>query len=183
MKKKNKMKKRNNPLTDIPKGLGIVFIVMGLLLGSLFSFGMWWLNNSISKDEAISLSATFDYYYNVSHKGSLDYISINFTDNEELFIDGSCYTRNLENLLKELKSGEKVDLLIHPRSNGIWQMKSGDITILSFEDSAAFIKRDNIYFSAILGTLCYIMAIVGILSLIFHYIENKRFYYLKYKKY
>lgn len=93
------MRKRNNPLTDIPIGLCIVFIVMGLLLGTLFSFGKWRLN------------------------------------------------------------------------------------ILSFEDSAAFIKRDNIYFSAILGTLCYIMAFIGILSLIFHYIEWKRFYYLKYKKY
>lgn len=169
---KNEKKKRNvctkrSWITDIPIGFCIVFIVMGIVIGNLFVILTWHDGKPIDKSEAIPVTATFSSYTtHTSAKGSLAEIEINFSDHERLFIDGVCFSVDVEHALDDLQSGDRVELLLHPNSNYVWEMKSEENVILSFDDAKSQICSENIVFSAILGTFGYLCAIMGIVSLL-----------------
>lgn len=82
-----------------------------------------------------------------------------------LYIDGACVGNNVLNDLESLPDGATVNMLIHPKSDTILEIKQGNNTILPFEDAKKNIKSETIAFS-ILGILIYILATVGLASLI-----------------
>ena len=81
-----------------------------------------------------------------------------FSDHEKLYMDGACFNMDVESALDNLKSGDKAELLLHPNSDYIWEMKCDETVILSFEDAKTRIRSENIAFSAILGAFGYLCA-------------------------
>ena len=167
-KRKKQQKSRSIPswIIDIPINVCVFFIISGIILGNLFVILPWYDGKLIDKHDAIPVSATFDSYtVYYSSKGHLNGAGIYFRDHDKLYIDGTCFNAEVEDALKNLESGEKLELLLHTNLNDIWEMKSNNSVILSFEDSKTSKRADNIAFT-VLGAFAYFFACVGITSLL-----------------
>ena len=166
MSKKRKVKKKHSWITDIPIAVCIFFIVIGIAIGTLFVAGAWcsW-GKLIDKSETIAVTATFKLYTkHHSAKGSLNEIEIQFSNHEELYMDAACFNAEVEEALDKLKSGDRVELSLHPNSGDIWEFKSKDTLILSFDDAKSRMRSENIGFS-VLGSFGYLCAAMCTVSL------------------
>ena len=122
--------------------------------------------NPIEREDATELSAHFASYKIFYGKNlSITDIKLFFHDYAPLYIDGACVGNNVLNDLESLPDGATVNMLIHPKSDTILEIKQGNNIILPFEDAKKNIKSETIAFS-ILGILIYILATVGLASLI-----------------
>ena len=174
-KSKKKIKTKRSWLLDIPLGACVFFIVVGIVLGNVFVILTWHEGKMIDKSEAISLSGVYDSYtLHHSPKGSINEIEIRFIDREKLYMDAAYWNTAVKDALDDLDSGDTVSMLIHPISNYIWEMKTEENTILSFEDAKSGVFAENLGYSIIVGTFGYFCAIMGTVSLILQLIERKR---------
>ena len=166
--------KRKRTVAPIPVSTAILFVAVGLLLGSIFIFGMHYWSAPLEREEAIEVEATIDSYLErKTIRGNSKGIRISFSDYEQQFIDTSCVTDDLRNDLKQLTKGEKLILLIHPNSATIWEIRTAEKTILSFAYTQNNLRKNNIGFG-ILGTFMYFGAAIGLGSLLMRWIQVKR---------
>lgn len=174
-KNKKKIKIKRSWLLDIPLGACVFFIVVGIVLGNVFVILTWHEGKMIDKSEAISVAGVYDSYtVHHSAKGSLNEIEIRFNDRERLYMDSAYWNTTIEEALDDLDSGDTVSMLIHPISEYVWEMKTEENTILSFEDAKIGVLAENLGFSIILGTFGYFCAIMGTVSLILQLLERRR---------
>ena len=173
--KKTKVRTKRSWIVDIPIGVCIFFVVVGIIIGNVFVILTWHEGKLIDKNEAISVAATFESYtLHHSPKGSLNEVGIYFSDHVKLYMDGACFNIDVESALDNLKSGDKAELLLHPNSDYIWEMKCDETVILSFEDAKTRIRSENIAFSVILGAFGYLCAGLGVVSLLLQFKERGR---------
>lgn len=178
-KKKKHVRLNNSWLTDVPIGACIFFVILGIVLGNVFTIGTWYWGKPIEKADAINVDATFDSYeYIYGRYGGVSEICILFSDRDELFIDGAVYSDSIESSLKLLAKGDKLYMLLHPNSGNIWEMKSYNYTILSFDDAKSCMLFENYAFSVVLGSFSYFCSLLGALSLIVRFINYRK---LKFK--
>ena len=156
----------------------ILLVIVGLLLGTFFTVGMGYWNADVDPDEALAVTATYQGYDIDHSKRSSGFprkriaeVDLQFTDHEELSIDGSCADADLLASLDALQKGATLDLLVHPNGfDMILSITADGETLLAFEDATKHLTVERWGFSA-LGILCYIGASVGAYYLI------KRKYY------
>ena len=164
-----KRKRRADPM---PIGAAVFFIIVGMVMGTVFTLGMQYWNEPIQREDARVIVATYDSYYrNESprhHRG----IVVRFTDCDSMNIDSACLRQDVVDSIQELSSGDRVELLVHPNSDTIWEMKSDTNTILPFELAQERLKCENIAFG-ILGILLYALAVSGVVSLLFRWRRAK----------
>ena len=171
---KKKHKTKRSSLLDIPLGVCIFFIVVGIVLGNVFVILTWHEGKLIDKIEAIAVRGIYDSYtLRRGPKGYLNEIEIRFIDREKLYMDSAYWNVTIEDDLENLESGEVVSMLIHPNSEYIWEFKTEENMILNFEDAKRGVLEENLGFS-IIGTFGYFCAIMGTVSLILQLIERKR---------
>ncbi len=174
-KRKKQVRTKRSWIIDIPIGVCVYFIIVGMLIGNVFVIVTWNNGKLIDKSEAISVTATYSSYtLHTSPKGGLSEIEINFSDYEKLYMDGVCFDAGVETALDNLQSGDKVNLLLHPISDYIWDMRSDGEIILLFDDAKNQILSENIAFSGILGTFGYLCAIMGAVSLFLRWKERRK---------
>ena len=172
---KKKIKTKRSWLLDIPIGACVFFLVVGIILGNVFVILTWHEGKMIDKSEATSVAGVYDSYtMHHSPKGSLNEIEIRFIDREKLYMDSAYWNTTVQDALDDLDSGDTVSMLIHPISEYIWEMKTEENTILSFEDAKSGVLAENLGFSIILGTFGYFCAIMGTVSLILQLSERRR---------
>ena len=180
MKKKKKKQHRSNPkehkkesLADIPLWMCIVFIVLGGVLGSIFTYDCLYLNQIIDREEAIVATGRFDSYeFSYGKGGAVSDVQINFIDRSELYIDTG-YHVEMDEKLESLKKGEQLNMLLHPNSQAIWELTSDDGIILSFEDAKSRTQFENGFFMLFLVGMCLICVSMGVISLFVKYREHK----------
>jgi hypothetical protein len=159
---------------SMPISVAIFFIVTGLIMGSVFIFGMQYWGESIEKEDAIAVSADFESYsINYGRHGSVSELKIIFSDHAPLCIDGVCISDEVSEGIRGLSKGAKLDMLVHPNSDTIWELKHGIKTILSFEESQKDIKGENIGFGVI-GIFMYFCAAIGLGSLLMRWIRARK---------
>lgn len=164
-KKKQKRVNKKSWITDIPIGVCIFFIVSGIAFVGIFAIGPWYWGKPIDRNEAIHVSAVFDSYTEHHNSGSVSQVKVHFLDRDNLWIDGACYTADVESAVKTIKSGDELELLLHPNSEDIWEMKNGERVIISFEESKNKMVAENIVFSAVIGGFGAVSAVLGCVSL------------------
>lgn len=174
-KRKKKIKTKRSWIVDIPIGTCIFFIITGFVLCTVFVFVTWHEGRLIDKSEAISVSATFDSYTkHHSPKGSLNEIEIHFKDREHLYMDSAYFNATIEESLNQLDSGERLNMLLHPSSEYIWEIKTETDTILYFEEAKEGALVENLGFSIVLGTFGCLCAVMGTTSLVLQLAERNR---------
>ena len=159
-------KKRKKQKT--PPGTAVMLLVVGLILGGVFVFGSQYWSEPIQREDAIEVSAIYEAYEinpGKIRKHHIKQIEITLTDHSSVYIDGACVSEDVKDGIKALPQGAKLDMLVHPNSDTVWELKHGDKTILSFEKSQKDIKNENVGF-VILGVFMYFCAVIGLGSLL-----------------
>lgn len=169
----SKNRRRNKKtLADIPIVTSVALILLGLFLGSVFLSSVLYFNMPIEKEKAESVTATFDSYRIVGkkrhHSGE---VALYFSDSES-YTFPSQKTEHIE-ALDDLKKGEKLELLIHPNTDSVMEMKSGRGVLLSFEESSGIMKNNRIGFS-VFACFMYSVAVMGVLALLMRYLKHRK---------
>ena len=157
-------------------GTAVMLLVVGLILGSIFVFGSQYWGEPIQREDAIEISATYEAYEinpGKIRKHHIKQIEISLADHSSVYIDGACVSEDVKDGIKELPEGAKLDMLVHPNSDTVWELKHGDKTILSFEESQKDIKNENVGF-IILGIFMYFCAVIGFGSLLMRGVKARK---------
>ena len=155
----------------------ILIIIVGTVLGTVFTFGMQYWNAAVSPDEALSLCAAYTGYdvdYSMSSTGasrrSIAQVFLHFADHDRLTIDGSCVNQVLLDRLDSLFEGTVLDMRIHPSGSSVLSIEAQGKTILAFEDSQRHLSFEKWGFFA-LGMIVYVW--VGIAG---YYLITRKYY-------
>lgn len=157
----------------MPVGVAVFFLIIGLLLGSVFTFGMKFWNAPIEREDTIYVEATFEEIKIWGGRNGTKGGIVRFIDHDQLYIDSSCLSNELINDLKKLHTGSIITLLVHPNSNTILEMKSEGRVLLKFQDSTELLDSTSNLF-VILGIFTYFCAALGAGSLFIRYIKASK---------
>lgn len=147
------------------KTQGWICIITGLIVGTVFTFGMQYWNSPITKDEAIYTEAVFSSYEEVYKNGSINELIIHFENYDDLSIHNTCCSQQVIDGIRSLKRGEKLKIYYHPKSGNIMELLGNGKAILQFEDASKRLSRDRQAFTT-LGIFMYAGAVFGVVILI-----------------
>lgn len=158
----------------MPLGLAIFLLIIGALLGSVFTFGMQHWNARVAYDECIRVETRmFDYkeFRKAKRPSQIKEIAIDCANNERYFIDGSCINTQLCDALSIISREENIILLIHPNSNSIVEFSTEESVILKFDETISKLGNEATGF-LFLGVFMYFCALMGLYYVVFHSIQR-----------
>ena len=161
-------KKRSGPSME----QAIFFLIVGLLMGTVFTFGMSHWNENVPREACKYVETEFLGYDEIRplHNSHIREITIDCSNGERYSIDGVSINEELKNAVKNLSEGEKITLLIHPNQEKILELSDGGGLILEFEDTITKLGKEKNAFG-ILGGFMYLLALVGL----YHIVADKIF--------
>ena len=142
------------------KSEAIFMLIAGLIMGTVFTFGMKYWNAPITQNETQQVIATFSSAKETMRRGQIQEIIVRFDDHEQLYIDGVCIDNELCDSVSEIIPGTVIEMIVHPDSNIILEMEAGTTRLLEFHDSVQKLTSEASGFMY-LGIFCYIMALIG----------------------
>lgn len=151
-------------MRSVPKAAAWFIVIAGIVLGTVFTFGMRYWESSVSKEDAIFVEATFSSYEGIYKRGDLKEIKMIFQDRKQLFIDGTCCSQSVQDKLESLKPGSVLQMYVHPQSSTILEIKTDNGSILQFEESVKKLSSEVTGF-LFLGIFMYACAVYGIIKL------------------
>jgi len=166
--KKNKFFKKlfRNKMT---LGQAILFLIIGAILGTVFTFGQHYWNAPIDREDAISVEAEyFSYTRKFLHPESHDVGIKCKTENPnyvKYYIDESCVTYDILDFVHNLEKGTTLEMLIHPNSDTILSLTINGEEILNFDEVQNNLDFTNVGFLC-LGIFMYALAVCGAVRLI-----------------
>ena len=148
----------------------ILVVCLAFFMGTVF-ISMPFRNHRITEGEAVSVTAEFcGYVIDKNLKStSTQYIHLEFTDQDELTVDGCCVKTEWINKLDALPKGTSMRLLVHPRSRIVLQIEAGGEILLPFQDAQRSIRRESLAFAA---TGLVIYACIG--AFLINFLRRKR---------
>ena len=149
----------------IPKAAAWFLVIAGILLGTVFTFGMHYWESSVSKEDAIYTEAVFESYDKIYGRSTLKEIKVVFQDRKPLFIDGSCCSQTVLDSMAALKSGTVLCMYVHPNSSTLLAIQNGNNSILLFDNAIEKLSSEVSAF-LFLGIFMYLTAIYAIIKLI-----------------
>ncbi len=163
-----KRKKRRIKTEPLPLSIAIIFLVIGLVLGTVFVFGGQYWNEEVNREDCVRVESLFLSYkerrginlprLRGNHTGE---ISIDCSNGERYFVDEMSVNTELREKLLKLSPGDTVALLIHPNSSTILEFTTEKDTLLVFEDTVALLGGEATGF-LFLGAFMYLCALVGV---------------------
>ena len=164
---------RHRRKTRLDKVECILLLIIGLLMGTVFVFGMGYWNAAIEPAEAISVTAQYEGYepHYRRVKGSalrkkVNVVDLLFTDHDRLTLDSSCINQDLTAEINKLSPGTTLELLVHPNGGEtILSITSGGRILLSFDEAMEYLSVERRGF-LLLGLFCYILAGISACKLI-----------------
>ena len=151
----------------IPKSVAWFLLVVGVVLGTVFTFGMRYWNSSVTKDKAIFTEAEFSSYeiiYGRRHS-TVKEVKLIFNDREPLFIDGACCNQEVLDKLDTVISGTELQMYLHPNGGELLDIRNNGISILRFDDAVDAVSSEASAFF-ILGVFMYLIAAAALIKLI-----------------
>lgn len=141
-------------------------LIAGLIMGTIFTFGMQYWNAPITQEEAIHTTAVFSSCKVRRDRGHVKEIIVRFEDRDQLYIDGSCIDEKLQSRIQSISPGSEVALIVHPNSNTILEFRVGDWMLLEFQTTSEKLKGEATG-SMALGLFCYALSACGLVGLVF----------------
>lgn len=142
-----------------------ICIIIGLIVGTVFTFGMQYWHSPIKKDEAIYTEAIFSSYKEVLKYGKVNELILHFENHDYLIIDNKCCSQKVIDEVHFLNPGAILKIYYHPNSNKIMEMTCNSKVILQFDDSASKLSQDSQGFK-VLGIILYLGTAYGVIMLI-----------------
>ena len=162
----------------MPLSLAIPLLILGLILGSIFTFGMQYWNQSVNKADCPLIETQLLSYHDIRNRKtrSIKEIRIDCINEERYFIDGVSINTALTDALSELQAYDPITIRLHPNSNTIVEMIADGTTLISFDETIEKLGDEATGFLFI-GIFSYSLALMGLYYIIFHIRE-----YWKHKK-
>ena len=155
------MKCRSKPIS---KSSAIILLVLGLLLGTVFTFGEHYWHAPVDQRELRYVDAVYQDYHSVdSARGSS--MTLYFADEEVYDVSVECIDEELLQRLDEIEPGAVLHLGVHPNSNTLMEITDHGRTVLSFEQASergAFRTRGFL----LLGLFMYACALYAAITLL-----------------
>jgi hypothetical protein len=149
----------------IPKMVALFLVMIGIIMGIVFSFGMQYWESSVSKEDAIYTEAEFSSYKTIYGRyHSVKEVRIDFADREPLFIDGTCCSQMVFEKLDHIKPGSVLYMYVHPNSSTLLEIYDGSTAILMFDDTVEKLSSEVSAF-LFLAIFMYFVAAYGLLKL------------------
>ena len=139
----------------------IFMLIAGLLLGTIFIFGMRYWHAPISREECTQVETEFVSSRKRIRRGNIQLIDIDCADGQRYEIDGACISQTVLDGVESLQSQEPITLLIHPNSDTVMELSCESGTLLTFDDSAQRLAGDTMLFT-VLGIIMYAAALGGL---------------------
>ena len=143
----------------------ILFLIVGLILGTVFTFGQQYWKAPIERNDAVSVQAEYSYHTQRFIRPDSHAVSIHCSDGEIYDIDAHCVTYDILDYLDTLQKGTRLDMLIHPNSDTILSLDVNGENILDFDEVIDDLNSANIGFLC-LGIFMYLLAFCGAVRLI-----------------
>lgn len=152
----------------MPLGLAVFLLIVGVLLGSVFTFGIQHWNAEVTPGDCVTVETQFlDYSVVRKSKKSMQIaeIHIDCANQERYFIDGACVNTKLRSVLADLSTGENIKLQIHPNSSTIVAFSTETSVLLEFEDTIGKLRGEATGF-LVLGIFTYLCAVLGLYHIV-----------------
>ena len=165
-------KHKSDPM---PLNLAIVMLLIGILLGSVFTFGMQYWNAKTTREACTMVRTQFLSYDEIWHAKptiSIVEIAVDCADGNRYFIDGISINDELREKLSLLSENESITLLIHPNSNTIVDFSSSHGSLLVFDETINDLDCEATGF-LFLGFFMYFCALVGLYYVVFHIVRKR----------
>ncbi len=146
-------------------GQAILFLIVGVILGTVFTFGQQYWKKPINREDAISVEAEYSYHNQRLVRPDSHAVSIHCTDGTIYDIDAHCVTYDILDYLDTLEKGSTLNMLIHPNSDTILSLDIFGQSILDFDEVIDDLHSANIGFLC-LGIFMYALAVCGAVRLI-----------------
>jgi len=159
-------RRRRKTVRRMDKASCWFLIIAGLFIGTVFTFGMQYWNAPVPRESAQPVTAVYESHeLHYSRKrngrqGSLNSISLHFSDHERLSIDSACVDQDLRDDLVALEEGDVLTMLVHPNSDNVLSMHHGSRELLNFDEAVADLSGEATGF-LFLGLFMYLGAIIG----------------------
>ena len=173
-KKQKRVRTKKRWYSDVPFGVSILFIFLGLILAVVFNLDPLYYNKTIDREEAVAATGHFESYkYFYSPKsGAVSEIRIYFSDREELSLVS--YHGEMDEKFETLERGERLDMLLHPNSEYIWEISTEDGVMIAFDEIKSIARTENTLFSVLLGGFGLLCILMGSVALIVKCREYKK---------
>lgn len=160
----------------MPFGLAIFLLIAGLLLGTVFTFGMQYWNSEVAREDCTLIDTQFVAYKEIRRPKrpmEIQKIAVDCADGERYFVDGVSVNTDLQNTLSKLSRQQGIRLLIHPNSKTIVELSTENGTILTFDETIRKMGGEATGF-LFLGLFMYFCSLVGLYYTTFHVIKKRK---------
>ena len=141
-------------------------LVAGLVMGTVFTFGMRYWNAPVTREEAVHITAVYGSYTTQQEQGRVKEIILRFEGLQQLYIDGACIDDELLENIAALAPGTGLSMTVHPNSNKVLELQAEDLMLLEFEDTSEKLTGEATGFMG-LGLFCYALSVWGLACLLF----------------
>ena len=154
--------KKKETLSD-----GIKLIVVGLLLGTVFTFGQQFWSATVTRNACTMVETTFvEYEYDRGiSRYNRERLSVDCGDGERYWFDSASIYNSLMDELDAIVPGEEITLLLHPNSDSIMELATEDKVILSFAEAMEDVAGERTFFFY-MGILMYGSSLYGVYVLV-----------------
>ena len=121
---------------SMTRGEAWFLLITGLILGTVFTFGMQYWNAPITQEEAIHTTAIYESYATQRERGRVKEIILRFEDHEQLYIDGVCISDELLDSIDNLAPSTELSMIVHPNSNTIMELHADNQMLLEFQNTS-----------------------------------------------
>ncbi len=155
----------------ITLGQSLVLLVVGLLLGTVFTFGVQCWNETVTKEECAYIETQFLDYKEIKQRSRINQIAIDCADGERYFIDQVSINTRLREDLAELEKNDNITMLIHPNGGNIVELTHYGAELLNFEETMETLGKDAKTFSY-LGLFMYLASFLGLICTVLNISKN-----------
>ena len=153
---------------SVPLGAAIFLLIVGLFLGTVFTFGMQHWNAEVPREACMQIETQIlDHKVKpVGRTGASELIYIECANGERNDIDSVSSTAELQRALTALPEDEKVTLLVRPNSSAmVVGIYTESETLLDFDEAIEKLGGEAAGF-LFLGLFLYLVALIGLYHII-----------------
>ena len=154
-------------------GQSVLLLVIGVFLGCVFTLGMQYWNQEVTRDNCTIVETQFIDYRITKNRSANREVVLNCSDSKRYFIDGELINSELKNNLSRLKINDEITLLIHPTSNSVVEFSAGDVTLINFYEAINKLGNEATSF-LYLGVFMYLCALLGLVNIILNIVKIKK---------
>lgn len=159
-----KQRKGAGIFRDKKKRAALMTALASFLLGTIFLVSTYTYYTPVAREDTIAVNATFSSYRETTGKNRSREIKVFFDDRELLVMESACMTNaKVYEKMRELKSGDRLEMRIHPKRGYILEVVCDGEERLSFEKAERLIagqRRSDAIFAAVL----YLLALISVIS-------------------